>query len=242
MTVYWHEADLVVHSEFRDGNVNAGYEQLRVLKESLEHLPSGVSKVMMRSDSAGYQKDLLKYCAEGRDERFGVIEFCVGVDVMPEFKAAVKEVEDDRWHDLHEHLGRTGPVRRGVLRDRLDRIQQEQSRYRFIAIREPLRNPQMFDMEELAVPTMQIRDGTWYKVTGVVTNRTCRGKLIWWYRRRCGKGEEVHAVLKEDLAGGRLPSGKFGSNAAWWAIAVLTFNLNSAMKRLVLGGEWVSSV
>ena len=40
------------HSEF---NVNAGYEQLRVLKESLEHLPSGVSKVMMRSDSAGYR-------------------------------------------------------------------------------------------------------------------------------------------------------------------------------------------
>ena len=69
VTVYWHEADLVVHSEFRDGNVNAGYEQLRVLKESLEHLPSGVSKVMMRSDHRRYQKDLLKYCAEGRDER-----------------------------------------------------------------------------------------------------------------------------------------------------------------------------
>ena len=40
--------------------------------------------------------------------------------------------------------------------------------------------------------------------------------------------------------GGRLPSGKFGANAAWWAIAVLVFNLNSAMKRLVLGEEWVS--
>ena len=37
----------------------------------------------------------------------------------------------------------------------------------------------------------------------------------------CGKGEEVHRVLKEDLAGGRLPSGQFGVNAAWWAIAVL---------------------
>ena len=246
MTVYWHEADLVVHSEFRDGNVNAGYEQLRVLKESLEHLPSGVSKVMMRSDSAGYQKDLLKYCAEGRDERFGVIEFCVGVDVMPEFKAAVKEVEDDRWHDLHgteeEHLGRTGQQYAEVcyVTDWTG-YSKNSPDYRFIAIREPLRNPQMFDMEELAVPTMQMGDGTWYKVTGVVTNRDLPGdELIWWYRRRCGKGEEVHAVLKEDLAGGRLLSGKFGSNAAWWAIAVLTFNLNSAMKRLVLGGEWVS--
>ena len=48
-------------------------------------------------------------------------------------------------------------------------------------------------------------------------------------------------MLKEDLAGGRMPSGKFGANAAWWAIAVLAFNLNSAMKWLVLGGQWVSS-
>ena len=34
LTAYWHEADLVVHSEFRDGNVNAGYEQLRVFERS----------------------------------------------------------------------------------------------------------------------------------------------------------------------------------------------------------------
>ena len=78
-------------------------------------------------------------------------------------------------------------------------------------------------------------------MTGVVTNRELPGdELIRRYRQRCGKGEEVHSVLKEDLAGGRLPSGKFGANAAWWAIVVLAFNLNSAMKRLVLGGEWVS--
>ena len=47
-------------------------------------------------------------------------------------------------------------------------------------------------------------------------------------------------MLKNDLAGGRLPSGLFGANAAWWAIVALAFNLNSAMKRLVLGGQWVS--
>ena len=40
-------------------------------------------------------------------------------------------------------------------------------------------------------------------MTGVVTNRELPGdELIRWYRQRCGKGEEVHSVLKEDLAGG----------------------------------------
>jgi Transposase DDE domain group 1 len=32
----------------------------------------------------------------------------------------------------------------------------------------------------------------------------------------------------------------FGANAAWWALAILAFNLNTAMKRLVLGKGWVT--
>ena len=45
--------------------------------------------------------------------------------------------------------------------------------------------------------------------------------------------------MEEDLAGGMLPSGDFGENAAWWWIMVLAFNLNAALKSLVLGGRWV---
>lgn len=242
LTAYWREADLVVRSEFRDGNVPAGHEQLRVLKETLSQLPSGVDKAMMRSDTAGYQKELLKYCAEGRNERFGVIEFCVGVDVMPEFRAAVKEVAECEWQDLEQPEHGVGQQYAEVcyVTD-WSGYSRNAPDYRFVAVREPLRNPQMFPPEDLPVPTVQMGDGTWYKVTGVVTNRELDGaELIRWYRARCGKGEEVHSVLKRDLAGGRLPSGKFGANAAWWAIVVLAFNLNSAMKRLALGEEWVN--
>ena len=43
--------------------------------------------------------------------------------------------------------------------------------------------------------------------------------VIWWLRERCGKSEEVHSALKSDLAGGQMPSGLFGANAPWWALA-----------------------
>jgi len=46
--------------------------------------------------------------------------------------------------------------------------------------------------------------------------------------------------MKEDLAGGKLPSSDFGENAAWWGIMILAFNLNSAMKHLALRGSWVA--
>jgi hypothetical protein len=62
---------------------------------------------------------------------------------------------------------------------------------------------------------------------------------IRWLRERCGKSEEVHSVMKSDLAGGQLPSGLFGANAAWWALTILAHNLNAAMKRLVLGSGWL---
>ena len=68
LITYWSEAELIVHSEFRDGNVPAGHQQLRVLIEALGRLPAGVEKVMLRSDTAGYQRELLRYCAEDRDE------------------------------------------------------------------------------------------------------------------------------------------------------------------------------
>jgi len=47
--------------------------------------------------------------------------------------------------------------------------------------------------------------------------------------------------MQEDLAGGQLPSGSFGENAAWWAIMILAFDVNSLMKALVLPGDWVKS-
>jgi len=65
-----------------------------------------------------------------------------------------------------------------------------------------------------------------------------------WLRERCGKSEEVHSAmilrqtLRTDLAGGQMPSGLFGTNAAWWALTILAFNLNAAMKCLVLGERW----
>jgi len=63
LNIYWFEQRVVVHSELRDGNVPAGYEQLRVFQQALNALPDGVKKVYLRTDTAGLEHELLKYCA-----------------------------------------------------------------------------------------------------------------------------------------------------------------------------------
>ena len=100
LNTWWAEQGLIVHSEFRDGNVPAGHEQLRILEEAARLLPAGVTKLYLRSDTAGYQQDLVKYCAEGKNERFGVIEFAVGADVTGGFKQAAAELPESAWRPL----------------------------------------------------------------------------------------------------------------------------------------------
>ena len=246
---WWMEQGLIVHTEFRDGNVPAGFEQLRVLKEALLCLPEGVTQVRLRSDTAGYQHDLLKYCAMGENERFGKIEFAVGCDVTPEFKKAVREVPDCDWTPFTKKIdGKDMPtgkewaevcfVPSAIARSK------KLPEYRYIATREILREqlnlPGMTADKEYPFPTLSM-DKKRYKIFGIVTNMDWAGQdLITWLYKRCGKSEEAHSVMKEDLAGGKLPSDDFGVNAAWWWIMILSLNLNAALKRLVLGKAWVS--
>ena len=86
--------------------------------------------------------------------------------------------------------------------------------------------------DELDLPFQTIKlDEVRYKLFSVVTNRDIDGSdLIQWHRKRCGKSEHVHSTQKEGLAGGQLPSNLFGANAAWWAMMVLSFNLNRLMQ------------
>jgi hypothetical protein len=254
LNVWWDEQETVVHSEFRDGNVPAGFEQLRLLRESLDLLPDGVETVSLRSDSAGYQWDLMRYCADGKNERFGVIEFAISADVTEAFRKAVRRVDEADWKPLRRRLGKRW-VDTGQEWAEVCFVPNETARkktdpdYRFLAIREPLAQLEFEELEtsqeDLPFPTISYKTQgpvERFKLFGVVTNRheVPGDELIWWHRKRCGKSEEVHSVMKGDLAGGQLPSGLFGANAAWWSAMILALNLNTLMKRLVLGGSWVT--
>jgi hypothetical protein len=245
---WWAEQGVVAHTEFRDGNVPAGFDQLRVLTEALEYLPEGIEQVRLRSDTAGYQHDLLKYCETGGNERFGRIEFAIGCDVTPEFKKAVSEVPDSDWNVLSKEVdGKQLEMGREwaevcFVPSAIGRSKNGPE-YRYIATREMMHEqlhlPGMADDKEYPFPTMNM-DTKKYKVFGIVTNMDWDGEaLIPWLYKRCGKSEEAYSVMKDDLAGGKLPSDDFGSNAAWWWIMILSLNLNAAMKRLVLGKSWI---
>jgi hypothetical protein len=97
---YCPEYDVMVGTRYSDGNVTPGFEQLEEFKRILSLLPEGVKQVKLRSDSAGYQMDLIKYCAKGINERFGVIDFAISCDVVGEFKESACKVPESAWRPL----------------------------------------------------------------------------------------------------------------------------------------------
>lgn len=244
LNVFWWERQMAWFSEFRDGNCPAAWRNPDVFDASLAELPEGVEEVRLRTDTAGYDHRLLKYCADGHNDRFGVIEFGIGVDVTPSFKRAVRRV--DTWHDL-ETEGPDGMrwptgqqwARVDFVPDWLGYTKRDLG-IRYFAIRQPLVQPELFEEDgqrQLPFPTMEFADGGPSKVFGLVTNRRhiAGDEVIRWHRKRCGWSEQAHSEFKHALAGAHLPSSDvFGANCAWWQIMLMAYNLHVLMQTEVL--------
>ena len=254
LNVYWHEQDAIVYSQFRDGNVPANFGQRQVLERALELLPDGVEQVLLRCDTAGYQWDLMRFCAEGHSERFGRIDFAVGADLTPQLIAEVSKLPADAWKRLKRPAPDGGePTTTKHEYAEVVYVPNQACRskcgpsYRFIVTREKVREGQNGAVQ-LALPSIGnadkvtlTADGTsnLFKLYAVCTTLSWPAdEIIWWHRARCGASEQAHTTMKRDLAGAVMPCDRFGANAAWWAIMVLAYNLVTVLKSVVLGDGW----
>jgi hypothetical protein len=243
---------MVIKSEYRDGNVPPGYRQLENLKLSLELLPYCVKNVRLRSDTAGYQIELLKYCAYGKNERFGVIEFAISSPVTKELKQAARAIPESEWiriPDTHQDCAEAMFVPNSLG------TSKNGPEYRFIVIREEIRetdSPELrqmllFDEEDLRDHPISslhptVMSGKLYKVFALVTNLDWSAEaIVAWQKKRCGKSEELHRILKDELAGGHVVTSALGANAAWWQITTLAFNILTLIKKLCLPEEYHTS-
>ena len=253
LNVFWHELCMMLHSEFRPGNVSANFDLLFNLKEALAALPPEVVGVRYRADGAGYNHELLKYLdaeeGEAGDEikkRFGCIKFCVSAPITEEFRKAVVCDKDLEWNPL-DFKKDGSPSFRGREWAEVCYVPNELARskkgrqYRYLVTRQVVEErvlPGIDPNQVLVFPTMEMNRQR-YKMFAVVTNDNGDGaQLIRWHDQRCGRSEEVHSILKSDLAGGVMPSGKFGANAAWWWCGILTYNLQAILKRVAMDKNW----
>ncbi len=286
LNTYCPEYDLVVGTRYEDGNVHPGWRQLEEFKQVLHTLPEQVKSVALRSDSAGYQSDLLTYCAEGKNSRFGFISAAISCPVGQELKEGTHRIPETEWKPVRSkrrgndprepfqewaevvHVpNKLGTKKHGpdyrflVIRERwtgnlsLEKEPKERGETKEESIPVQLYIPEIITDMEAENPKIKKlhlleMGGIIYKTFGIVTtiadgsdgslfgygegSEMDGEKIILWHRKRCGKSEEIHHILKADLAGGHVPSKRFGANAAWWNIAVVALNLHNLLKGFLL--------
>jgi hypothetical protein len=74
------------------------------------------------------------------------------------------------------------------------------------------------------------------KYLAIVSNRweLAPAALLCWHWQKAGTIELVHDITKNELGAAVPPCGRFGANAAWYRLSLLTYNVLSALKSLAL--------
>lgn len=246
LCVRWAETGLVVWDEFRDGNVPPAFRNQIALEEAITYLNSelGLTDVWVRSDAAACQHDLLAMLATWTvDGRPCPVNFAVGYVKTDAFRAVVRTQPAEEWTPVYDKRGQLlYEVTEVVFVSNREALVKAEP-YRHIVARRPTRQGMLPGLEveqpgKADEETMEMA-GKAYKIFAIVSNiaQWTPREIVAWYNERCGKGEAVNSVLKGDLAGGQLPSNKFGANAAWWAVVVLAHNLHALLASLALPGD-----
>lgn len=234
MLALWAELNVVVADEFRDGNVSSGTQLLPVAQQAFAALPESVEERYFRGDSACYQQQLLRWLRnrkrEGGPE--GIIGFGISAQMSEALQKQIRSLAEALWKPYREDAEVTCECAEVLNWDPLERTSGEElDPIRYLAIRISRKQGELF------------ADGKLYKYFGVVTNRWDYDakRLLEWQREKAGSIEAAHDVLKNELAAGVMPCSRFGANAAWLRMAVLTYNVLSALKRLALPPELLTA-
>lgn len=228
---YWAEQDLILSDEFRDGNVPAGMDPLSSFLRAVRALPPSVETIYFRSDSAAYQHKLLDKLREGveRNGKQVPVYFAISADVSEGLRGKIISLSESAWKPLRRL------TEKGLIEGR-----KEWAELEFVpsasSVKKDMKPDRYLAIRVRPWQTELFSDGNSYHYYAVVTNRwEMEGEeLLRWQRERCGSVEKVHDVVKNDLAGGVMPCGRFYANAAWWRLNCLCYNVISVMKRKAL--------
>lgn len=213
MVAIWAEQDVVVADEFRDGNVPATFDSLGVIQRAFAALPDyGIERRFLRADTQAYTNAVLRWLIDQS------IEFAIGAQKRADFIAACET--NERWQPVE-----TRPDTQLDVAE-INYVSREMTpyrgRFRYLAIRMTPRQGELLESGERRVVYLSI-----------VTNRPGDPvDVLRWYWAKAGTIERTHDIIKNELGGGVLPCGRFGANAAWFRIAVMTYNVLSIMRRI----------
>src|SRR6266446_6801069 len=214
----------------RLGERCADQKILTVAQAAFAAAPKTVTSYYYRGDSACHEKKLLRWLLDEKreDGPAGFIGFAVSARMSEALHAAILEVPESGWKAYGKPEPDVDRECAEVVFVSNEELEPKGAKpLRYVAIRLRKRQGGLFaDGSSVLHFAVLSNIWDWEPV-----------KLIEWHREKAGTIERVHDVLKNELATGVLPSKYFGANAAWLRLAVISYNVLTALKRLALPAD-----
>jgi len=207
------ETGMVIHDEFRDGNISPSTRNLTFMKSCIAKMPKGKKIARFRADSASYQSEIFNYCERNN------IKFAVGGRMDISVKTIVKELDDSHWLP---YQGSSSITCIPHCMNNTDKA------FNLIIIRRPWQ-PDLLDP--------QADDSKRYVL--VATNIDGKAEtIVSWYNQRGEASENRIKELKTGFSMEYMPCGTTKANAVYFRIGVMAYNLFKLFKLAAMPKEW----
>ncbi len=202
------EAGVVIHDDFREGNIAPATGNLEFIKACEARMPRGHAIANVRLDSAGYQADIFNYCEDTGKT------FAIGGRLDKPTQQAIAEIPESGWKHYPDC----------AVAETLHSMNDTEKAFRLIVVKYKHQG-ELFD------------DAPKHHVIASNRLESTEDTLI-WYRQRGEVSENGIKELKIGFGMERMPCGQFAANAAFFRIGVIAHNLFILFKHSALGEDW----
>lgn len=202
------EAGVVIHDEFREGNIAPATDNLGFIQVCEARMPKGHRIANVRLDSAGYQAGIFNYCEDSGKT------FAIGGRMDVPTQKAIADIPEAAWKHYADC----------AVAETLHSMNGTKKAFRLIVVKHK-RQADLFDDEPK------------YHVIASNRDESTEDTLI-WYRQRGEVSENGIKELKIGFGMERMPCGQFKANAAFFRIGVIAHNLFVLFKHSALGEDW----
>lgn len=198
----------VIHQEFRDGNTAPAFNNLEFIQNCIKQLPNKTKLQWVRADAASYQTDIFNYCDEKK------INYCIGAKITKNVSDEIDAIAN--WEKLsnNEYIGEfihTMPKANNAFR---------------VIVTKTVHTPMLSHIKEL-LSDEELEQYNSTRYHAIATNNTdlTAQEIVTLYRQRAHTSENSIKELKNGFNLEYLPTSDFISNALYFAIGTLAYNL-----------------
>jgi hypothetical protein len=208
----------VIHSEFRSGNIAPADHNLDFVKRCITQLPKGSVLSYLRADAASYQHALFDYCEEHD------ITYTIGAHLDSRVLEGIDGIS--QWERMKDTEGKHHHLKEEVA-EFWHTMNESEYAFRLIVVKKSVAPLLPGIWEILSEEERLAQASERYSViaTNADLDKMSAKEVVKFYRKRGDTSENRIKELKGGFHIDHLPSSDFISNAFYFQIGVLAYNL-----------------